>query len=135
MAQIQSSSINIEPVPEKTTLVIIRPYNYYYFGHSVEVLVNGASQVKLPNQSYSTLIMPSGKLDVIGQSGLLGPQKKEIYLEGQAGEVIYLLWRTTEKPSYTSVVPVVLLNWDVLSKSEADIYLKSVEFVGSKDKP
>lgn len=114
-------------------LVVIRPYNYLYFGHAVEIFVNHVSQVSLPNQSYSILTAQPGEIEVRGQSGLLGPPSREIRIKGEKGDVIYLLWHTDSEPNYTSIVPIIILNWLRITKEEANIYLKDVEFKNPKN--
>lgn len=133
IAQSEGSAAHIEPHQNRVTLVIIRPYNYYYFGHPVEVLVNHVSQLSIPNQSYSAVTVAPGEIEVRGQSGLLGPPTQDIKIEGHADEVVYLLWKTIVQSNYTSIVPIVILRWQKITKEEADSYLKDVEYVGVKN--
>jgi hypothetical protein len=127
------ANTQIEPNPDLVTLVTIRPYNYFYFGHNVEVLVNNISQVSLPNQSYSKLTAKPGKIDIKGQSGLLGPPSKEIQIEGNKADVIYLAWKTITQPNLSTGIPIVLLTWQKITKEEADILLKDVSYTSSKN--
>ena len=129
----EENSARIESQPNVVTLVVIRPYNYYYFGHPVEVLVNGISQVKITNQSFSVLNASPGQIEIMGQSGLLGPPSQNIKIEGHAGQVIYLLWKTGDEPNYSSVVPIITLRWQQLPKEDAELYLKDVEFIKAKN--
>ena len=132
-SQIESKPTQIESEPNIAKLVIIRPYNYYYFGHSVEVLINNVSRVSLPNQSYTTLISSPGKLEIRGQSGLLGPPTSDTFIEAKAGEVIYLLWGTKVEANYSTGIPIVNLSWHKITKEQGNTYLSDVNFKAPKN--
>jgi hypothetical protein len=123
----------IEPLEGKVKLAVVRPYDYSYYGHAVDVLVNNVSQVSIPNQSFSVLNTSPGAIEVRGQSGLLGPPTKDIKIEGKSGEVIYLIWKTSTTPNYSSGIPIIGLHWQKVTKEEASIYLKNVEYVQPKN--
>jgi hypothetical protein len=89
---------HLEPVEGKVKLVVIRPYNYSYYGHAIDVLINNISQVSIPNQSFSVLTASSGTIEIHAQSGLLGPPSRDIKIEGKTGEVVYLIMENNYHP-------------------------------------
>jgi len=114
------------PPEGMVSLVVIRPYNFYYFGHPIEVTVNDEKIGTLPNQTYTVARHSPGKMQVVAQSGTMGPSTRRIELSAEKNETVYLLWHV-QAYGGNAFGPDVIVEWRKINQEEAVRLLRNIE--------
>ncbi|MBL8698069.1 MAG: hypothetical protein JNK67_06840 [Alphaproteobacteria bacterium] len=119
------------PPAGRATLAIIRPYNFFYFGHPIAVLVDGKEVASLANQTFTALSLPAGLVSIEAVSGTLGPPGRSVQVTLRPDDEAYLVWQVIEGP-LGPLGPNVRIQWELVGKAEAASRLIDVEFVAAK---
>ena len=121
------------PPPGEATIFIIRPSYLSYGSRDLTVSVNNIKIADLPRLSYTSFLMPAGKMTLSGAGGIFSWPRREITLDIKDAQNYYLRW--TLKETASSALMLYLfpnmtdLQWESISKEEAQTLLDGIYFV------
>ncbi len=121
------------PPPGEAVIFIIRP-SYLSFGsRDLYIKVNDTEIASLPRLSYTSFLIPAGKMTLAGEGGWFSWPRREITVDIKDGKQYYLSW--TVKETASSALMLYLfptleeLRWDPISKEDAQKLLNGIYYV------
>lgn len=121
------------PPPGEAYIFIIRPSYLSYAARDLLVKVNNTEIASLPRLSYTSFLMPPGKLNLSGEGGFISWPRRELSIDIEDGKTYYLSW--TLKETASSALMMMLfptikeLNWKSISKDDAQQLLKGIIYI------
>jgi hypothetical protein len=126
-------SKNYVPPPGKATIFIIRPSYLSYGSRDLYISVNNTEIASLPRLSYTTFLMPPGKLNLSGEGVFFSWPRREITIDIKAGQTYYLKWFLKEEASSALMLylfpKIEDLHWESISKEDAQVLLNGIYYV------
>jgi hypothetical protein len=126
-------SKNYVPPPGKATVFIIRPSYLSYGSRDLYISVNNSEIASLPRLSYTSFLMPPGKLKLSGVGGWLSWPLRDITIDIKDGQTYYLKWYLKEEASSALMLylfpKIEDLHWESISKDDAQELLNGIYYV------
>jgi hypothetical protein len=126
-------SKNSVPPPGKATVFIIRPSYLSYGSRDLYISVNNSEIASLPRLSYTSFLMPPGKLELSGEGVFFSWPRRDITIDIKAGQTYYLKWQLKEQASSALMLylfpSIEDLHWVSISKDEAQVLLNGIYYV------
>ena len=132
LIRVDLSKIDVPP-PGEATIFIIRPSYLSYGSRDLTIGVNNTKIADLPRLSYTSFLMPAGKMTLSGAGGFFSWPRREITIDIKDGQNYYLKW--TLKETASSALMLYLfpnlaeLRWESISQEDAQALLNGIYFV------
>lgn len=123
------------PPTGKASIFLIRPSYLSYAARDLTVTVNKTEIADLVNLSYTSFLMPAGKLNLSSEGGILSWPRREISVDVEAGQTYYLEWHAKETASSALMMYLFpnmdmdALHWEIISKESAQPLLMGIHYV------
>lgn len=123
------------PPTGKASIFLIRPSYLSYAARDLAVTLNKTEIADLVNLSYTSFLMPVGKLKLSSEGSFFSWPRREIILDVEAGQTYYLEWHAQETASSALMMYLFpnmdmdALHWEVISKESAQPLLKGIHYV------
>jgi hypothetical protein len=121
------------PPPGKATVFIIRPPYLSYGSRDLYIKVSDSEIATLPRLSYTTFLMPPGKLYLSGEGGWFSWPRRDITIDIKDGQTYYLKWYLKEEASSALMLylfpKIEDLHWESINKEDAQVLLNGIYYV------
>lgn len=134
LIRVDLSKIDAPPAG-KASILVIRPSYLTYAARDLSITVNNSKIADLVNLSYTSFLMPPGKLNLSSKGWFFSWPAREITINVEAGQTYYLTWIAQETASSAlmrmlfPVMDMDALHWELLSKDRAQALLDSTHYV------
>ena len=119
----------------KASIFVIRPSYLSYAARDLPITVNKTEIADLVNLSYTSFLMPEGKLKLSSEGSFFSWPHREITMDVEAGQTYYLEWHAKETASSALMMYLFpdmdmdALHWEVINKESAQPLLKGIHYV------
>lgn len=121
------------PPPGKASIFVIRPSYLSYAARDLSIAANNSKIADLTKLSYTSFVMPPGKLTLSGEGGFFSWSRREITIDVAEGQTYYLAWIAKETASsalMNMLFPsLTVLRWESISKKDAQQLLNGIYYV------
>jgi hypothetical protein len=125
------SKIGVPP-PGEATIFVIRPSYLSYGSRDLYIKVNNTEIATLPRLSYTSFLMPPGKLNLSGEGGWFSWPRRDITVDIKDGQNYYLKWELKETASSALMLylfPTLTdLHWELINREDAQILLNGIYY-------
>jgi hypothetical protein len=132
LIHVDLSKIDVPP-PGEATILIIRPSYLSYGSRDLTIKVNNTEIAVLPRLSYTSFLMPSGKLALSGEGGFFSWPRRVQTFDINDGQNYYIKWALKETASSALMLylfpNLVDLHWELISKEDAQVLLDGIYYV------
>ena len=119
----------------KASIFVIRPSYLSYAARDLPITVNTTEIADLVNLSYTSFLIPEGKLKLSSEGRFFSWPHREITMDVEAGQTYYLEWQAKESASSALMMYLFpnmdmdALHWEVINKESAQPLLKGIHYV------
>jgi hypothetical protein len=132
LIHVDLSKVDVRP-PGEATIFIIRPSYLSYGSRDLMIKVNNTEIAVLPRLSYTSFLMPPGKLALSGEGGWFSWPRRDINVDIKDGQSYYFKWELKETASSALMLylfpNLADLRWELISKEDAQVLLDSIYYV------
>jgi hypothetical protein len=132
LIRVDLSKIDVPP-PGEATVFVIRPSYLSYGSRDLYIKVNETEIVTLPRLSYTSFLVPPGKLNLSGVGGWISWPRRDITIDIKDGQNYYVKWYLKEEASSALMLylfPTIEdLQWEPISKEDAQVLLNGIYYV------